>query len=795
MNTGKSQNIIGKFIDVVFKEKGLGISLASPRTVDGKGAIVTSIAEKGEAFKAGIIQNDFVQKIGKHIVSKREMGDIQKIIRSEKRPTIIRFVRPGNEFDVEYSQDAFDATLGQSPNTTKPELVVLAVPADGASSKSSVKRMDKIILINKKDVRSLKYDAMIKEIRNANKSKTPTIIRFLRRVNKELAKEAMQNISEQEAKMERDPEPPALSSKPSKSKNEYDVVFKKDKTLDMSFAKNPLGGGAYVTKVKKKGNAYKKKIVVGDIIIGVSGKDVSKHPYDLTKRMLKAEMRPMNIRLKKVSRLSRKPKNKNERDVSLKNPISDCFEWVRPPHGGGAAISEIKAIGMADKLKVTVGDMVIGIEGIDLTAMTFVETVSLIANIEPPVVVRFKSPITLPKRKKKGEVEVTFKGAVTGIRHDHPLMGEGTVIFVVDKDSVGAKAGLVPGDRLIGVNGLSVEDEPLKIVRKIIDRAKPPVTLRYQHSILKKLPRRPRKTEVDITFPKGQSIGFGLQVDVEHHIECVVADVVSGSHAEQQGVKAGYYIVGVSGKDVRASPYEEVIRLLNLSKEKNEHIVIRFHTKPKTADVKGVLQAIREKMEREALSAADVFREIDIDGGGTVSPDEFRQGITLFGFIATDPEFRALMDVLDANGDGEIELHEFEDAINNPEKAAEQADEELANVAETIQAAERGRIARNEFLNKKKNVTKIQALQRGRKVRKEAKAKADQAVKIQAQFRGMKSRRDLDKKLKGIDQEEIKAATKIQAIQRGKNERKKVEKLKQDNDAAVKVQSVIRGSK
>ena len=414
--------------------------------------------------------------------------------------------------------------------------------------------------------------------------------------------------------------------------------------------------------------------------------------------------------------------------------------------------------------------MLIGIEGIDLTAMTFVETVSLIANIEPPVTVRFKSPVTLPKRKKKGEVEVTFKGAVTGIRHDHPLMGEGTVIFVVDKDSVGAKAGLVPGDKLIGVNGLSVIDEPLKIVRKIIDKAKPPVTLRYQHSILKNLPRRPRKTEVDIVFPKGTSLGFGLQVDVEHHIECVVGDVVSGSHAEENGVKAGYYIVGVSGKDVRASP-------LNLSKEKNEPVKIRFHTKPKTADVKGVLEAIRDKMEREALSAADVFKEIDIDGGGTVSPDEFRQGITLFGFIATDPEFRALMDVLDANGDGEIELDEFEDAINNPEKAAEQADEELANVAETIQAAERGRLARKEFLSKKANVTKLQAMHRGRQARKEIKEQEDQAVKIQAQFRGMKSRRDLDKKLKGIDEDEVNAAT----------------KMKEEGDAAIKVQAVIRG--
>ena len=104
METGKSQNIIGKFIDVVFKEKNLAINLAPPRTVDGKGAIVTSVAAKGEAFKAGIIQNDFVQKIGKHVVSKREMDDIQKIIRTEKRPTTVRFIRPGNEFDVEFNE-------------------------------------------------------------------------------------------------------------------------------------------------------------------------------------------------------------------------------------------------------------------------------------------------------------------------------------------------------------------------------------------------------------------------------------------------------------------------------------------------------------------------------------------------------------------------------------------------------------------------------------------------------------------------------------------------------------------
>ena len=32
------------------------------------------------------------------------MDDIQKIIRTEKRPTTVRFIRPGNEFDVEFNE-------------------------------------------------------------------------------------------------------------------------------------------------------------------------------------------------------------------------------------------------------------------------------------------------------------------------------------------------------------------------------------------------------------------------------------------------------------------------------------------------------------------------------------------------------------------------------------------------------------------------------------------------------------------------------------------------------------------
>ena len=57
----------------------------------------------------------------------------------------------------------------------------------------------------------------------------------------------------------------------------------------------------------------------------------------------------------------------------------------------------------------------------------------------------------------------------------------------------------------------------------------------------------------------------------------------------------------------------------------------------------------------------------------------------------------------------------------------------------------------------------------------------------------MKSRQDLQKKIQGVDEDEISAATKIQAIQRGKMDRQKLKEQEEEEVAAVKVQAVIRG--
>ena len=197
LEESNTRSVVGKFINVTFAEKSLELILEAAKSGDRKGAQVISLVEKGVADKGGVMAGDLVDKIGDHSVRRRDMSDIEKIIRSENRTVIIRFLRPGNEFDIEILEGENSGfKLGQNPRSIKPELVVLNVEENSAASRGMVQANDRIISVASKDMRDMKYDIVVAAIQDALR---PTIVRLVRPIDKETARLARETAASQKA--------------------------------------------------------------------------------------------------------------------------------------------------------------------------------------------------------------------------------------------------------------------------------------------------------------------------------------------------------------------------------------------------------------------------------------------------------------------------------------------------------------------------------------------------------------------------------------------------------------------
>ena len=65
-------------------------------------------------------------------------------------------------------------------------------------------------------------------------------------------------------------------------------------------------------------------------------------------------------------------------------------------------------------------------------------------------------------------------------------------------------------------------------------------------------------------------------------------------------------------------------------------------------------------MKKKLQRPIDVFKRIDTDENGTISPKELRVGLLRdLGFVFTDEEFQTVIEIIDADGSGEIEYEEL----------------------------------------------------------------------------------------------------------------------------------------
>ena len=75
--------------------------------------------------------------------------------------------------------------------------------------------------------------------------------------------------------------------------------------------------------------------------------------------------------------------------------------------------------------------------------------------------------------------------------------------------------------------------------------------------------------------------------------------------------------------------------------------------------VRQVVQRLDGYMKRSGQTLAELFAQIDMDGSGSVDIIEFRLGLRSLGLLFDDLSIEALLKVVDTDGDGQLEAHEF----------------------------------------------------------------------------------------------------------------------------------------
>ena len=79
-----------------------------------------------------------------------------------------------------------------------------------------------------------------------------------------------------------------------------------------------------------------------------------------------------------------------------------------------------------------------------------------------------------------------------------------------------------------------------------------------------------------------------------------------------------------------------------------------------------VFYKLYKDMKKKLQRPIDVFKRIDTDENGTISPKELRVGLLKdLGFVFTDEEFKTVIEIIDADGSGEIEYGELTQRIKN----------------------------------------------------------------------------------------------------------------------------------
>jgi Ca2+-binding EF-hand superfamily protein len=93
---------------------------------------------------------------------------------------------------------------------------------------------------------------------------------------------------------------------------------------------------------------------------------------------------------------------------------------------------------------------------------------------------------------------------------------------------------------------------------------------------------------------------------------------------------------------------------------------------------------IKEKLQSKFSSPQECFKDLDCDGGGSLDRSEIAKGLRSVGIWLHPSELFALLEFLDEDGSGSVELDEMETFWNSVETLP---DENLDDVQQYLQGS------------------------------------------------------------------------------------------------------------
>lgn len=136
---------------------------------------------------------------------------------------------------------------------------------------------------------------------------------------------------------------------------------------------------------------------------------------------------------------------------------------------------------------------------------------------------------------------------------------------------------------------------------------------------------------------------------------------------------------------------------------------------PESSSLQNRLQSVSKKMRKLLLSVADnskalrnLFAVFDEDGSGAVSPEELRISLSQFGILLNRKDTRKLVELVDENGDGELQYTELL-ALVDAVQLDEYKHNEAKRIEDAIAAEINERKRRKERKHRERQIKRAQA--------------------------------------------------------------------------------------